>query len=51
MEDKEKFFQYFRLSQYEFNELLEKIEVVITKDYTVFNEAITPKEKLAVCLR
>ncbi|PNF19724.1 hypothetical protein B7P43_G14778 [Cryptotermes secundus] len=51
MDDDEKFFQYFRLSQYQFNELLEKIKVMITKEDMVFKEAITPKEKLAVCLR
>jgi hypothetical protein len=36
MDDEEKFFQYFRLSPYKFNELLEKIKVVITKEDTVF---------------
>ena len=51
MDDEDKFFQYFRLSQYQFNQLLHKIEVVITKQNTSFKEAITPKEKLAVCLR
>jgi hypothetical protein len=30
---------------------LKKIKVVITKEDAVFKEAVTPKEKLAVCLR
>jgi hypothetical protein len=51
MDDEENSFQYFRLSHYQFNELLEKFKVVITKKDTVFKEAIGPKEKLAVCLR
>ena len=51
MDDEEKFFQYFRLSQYQFNELLQKIEVVISKRNSSFKEAITLKEILAVCLR
>jgi hypothetical protein len=51
MDDDEIFFLIFLLSQYQFNELLEQIKVVITKEDTIFKEAITPKEKLAVCLR
>jgi hypothetical protein len=37
---KEKFFQYFRLSQYKFNELLEKIKVVITVNHTKMNTPV-----------
>ena len=50
-DDEEKFFQYFRMSEYSFNFLLGKIENSLRKKDTTFKEAISPKEKLAVCLR
>ncbi|KAL4153066.1 hypothetical protein QTP88_000899 [Uroleucon formosanum] len=46
-----KFFEYFRMSQYCFNLLLSKIEHDIKKQDTFWRPAITPKERLAVCLR
>lgn len=52
LEDYEdKFFKYFRMSKYQFNVLLLKIESNISKQNTHFREAIPPKQKLAVCLR
>jgi hypothetical protein len=38
MDDEEKFFPYFRSSQYKFKALLTKIESPITKEDEVFNE-------------
>ncbi|CAH2088857.1 unnamed protein product [Euphydryas editha] len=51
VDDEKKFFIYFRMSRYQFDILLNKIELLITKQDTVFKEALSPKEKLAVCLR
>ncbi|CAG5016043.1 unnamed protein product [Parnassius apollo] len=51
IDDEEKFFLYFRMSRFQFDILLKKIELLITKQDTVFKEALSPKEKLAVCLR
>lgn len=48
LEDEEiSFYKYFRMSQSQFYELLTKIQ----KQNTTFREAISPKEKLMVCLR
>jgi len=48
LEDEEiYFYKYFRMSQSQFYELLTKIQ----KQNTTFREAISPKEKLMVCLR
>lgn len=51
VDDEEKFFSYFRMTSFQFNELLRKIENDITKRNTTFRESLSPKEKLAVCLR
>lgn len=51
MDDETKFYQYYRLSKDQFNYVLNKIRRDITKNNTTFREAITPIEKLAVCLR
>jgi hypothetical protein len=51
VDDEEKFHQYFRMSKYQFNDLLSRIEPLITNKNTTFREAITPIKKLAVCLR
>ncbi|KAL4720971.1 hypothetical protein ACJJTC_019231 [Scirpophaga incertulas] len=51
VEDEEKFFQYFRMSTYQFNMLLQKIENDISRRNTNFRECLSSKEKLAVCLR
>jgi hypothetical protein len=47
-DDEETFHQYFRMSKYQFNDLLSRIEPLITKKNTTFREAITPIQKLAV---
>jgi len=46
-----KFYQYFRMSQHQFNYLLQKIEKDLKKKTTTFQEAISPVEKLATCLQ
>jgi len=51
IEDGTKFYQYFRMSEYCFNTLLEKLYVYLKKKDTHWRKAITPKERLAVCLR
>jgi hypothetical protein len=50
-DDELKFYQYFRMSRYQFNNLLKKVQVDLLKNNTAFREAISPQEKLAVCLR
>lgn len=49
--DEEKFYKYFRMSQTQFQKILMKIKNSIRKRNTKYREAITPIEKLAVCLR
>lgn len=51
VDDEEKFVQYFRMTSFQFNEMLRKIKNNITKKNTNFRESLSPKEKLAVCLR
>ncbi|CAG9124560.1 unnamed protein product [Plutella xylostella] len=51
IDDEEKNFSYFRMSRYQFDILLNKIELLISKQDTIFKESLSPKEKLAVCLR
>jgi hypothetical protein len=51
IDDEEKFFMYFRMTSFQFNELLIKVENVITRKNTTFRDSLTPREKLAVCLR
>lgn len=51
LDDQTKFFEYFRMSESTFNVLLSKLEVHLKKQNTHWRKAITPKEKLAVCLR
>jgi hypothetical protein len=46
-----KFYQYFRMSNHQFNYLLQKIEKDLKKKNTTFREAISPVEKLATRLR
>jgi hypothetical protein len=46
-DDEIKFYQYFRMSNLQFNYLLRKIEKYLKKKNTTFREAITPVEKLA----
>lgn len=51
VDDERKFFEYFRMSQNCFNILLNKIENYLLKQDTRWRKAITPRERLAVCLR
>lgn len=51
IDDEEKFHLYFRMTSFQFNQLFRKIENDITRRNTHFRECLTPKEKLAVCLR
>lgn len=51
LEDDDKFFSYFRMSKYTFEELLSGIASDITKQDTVMRQAIPPAEKLALTLR
>jgi len=47
----DKFQQYFRMSQEQFDHILQLIKDDITKQDTNWKKAITPKERLAICLR
>lgn len=46
-----KFFQYFRMSRMKFQELLDIICPALTFQNTTFRRAVSPEERLAVCLR
>jgi len=50
-DDEMKFYHYFRMSKHQFNYLLQKTERDLKKKNTTFQEAISPVEKLATCLR
>ena len=50
-EDPRKFFQYFRISRLKFYELLDIIRSDILYKNTKFHKAVSPEERLAVCLR
>ncbi|KAB0805116.1 hypothetical protein PPYR_02086 [Photinus pyralis] len=47
----DKFYQYFRMPQYNFFDLLKSIGPDLHKQNSCFREAISPTERLAVCLR
>lgn len=49
--DEDKFRNYFRLSRNEFYELLTLIKDDIEKMHTNWRTPISPKERLAICLR
>lgn len=49
--DEEKFLQYCRMDWTTFEMILKKITVKIEKKNSKFREAISPREKLIVCLR
>lgn len=51
MEDEKKFFEYFHMSIDTFEMILSEIKDDIQKEDTIFRKAITPREKLVVCLR
>jgi uncharacterized protein YllA (UPF0747 family) len=50
-DDEMEFCQYFKMSKNQFNYLLQKIEKDLKKKNATFEEAISPVEKLATCLR
>ena len=47
----EKFFENYRMSTHQFDEILNKIDPLVRKKDTNFRKAITPEEKLALTLR
>lgn len=49
--DDVKFFNYFRMSQSSFDELLRRVEGDFKRQDTVMRKSITPEEKLVICLR
>jgi hypothetical protein len=51
LQDHERFHMYFRVTKTQFEEIHEFIKNEIHKKGTTFREAITTKERLAVCLR
>lgn len=51
IDDDSKFHSYFRMNIGTFEKILSIIENDLKKKNTPYREAITPREKLAVCLR
>ncbi|KAG8295410.1 hypothetical protein J6590_081290 [Homalodisca vitripennis] len=51
MDDETKFFKYFRMTSETFHILLGKVEVHLRKQDTHWRKSVTPRERLAVCLR
>ena len=51
LDDECKFYEYFRMSQNAFCDLLIKVEKYITKEDTFWRKAITTRERLTVGLR
>ena len=51
MDDETKFYEYFRMAQSTFNDLLKKLKDSLKKEDTFWRLSITPKQRLAVCLR
>ena len=47
----EKFFENYRMSTHQFDEILNKIDPLVRKKDTNLMKAITPEEKLALTLR
>ena len=47
----EKFFENYRMSTHQFDEILYKIDPLVQKKDTNFRRTITPEEKLALTLR
>ena len=47
----EKFFENYRMSTHQFDEILAKVAPLIRKKDTNFRKAITPEEKLVLTLR
>jgi len=51
IDDEVKFYGYFWMNRECFLALLEKVSPLLIKQQTKFQKPITPKERLAVCLR
>lgn len=51
MDDERKFYEYFRMTQKTFHDLLTQVENYLKKKDTFWRPAIEPKQRLAVCLR
>jgi hypothetical protein len=51
IDDEVKFYGYFRMNRECFFALLEKVSPLLIKQRTRFQKPITPKERLAVCVR
>ena len=51
IDDESKLCNYFRMSIGTFEEILTKIHHELKRENTPYREAITPREKLAVCMR
>lgn len=51
LNDDVKFFQYFRMSHVKFSTFLKILSPHILRENTKYRDAITPEERLAVCLR
>lgn len=51
IDDESKFYEYFRMSLVTFHELLSKVEPYLKKEDTFWRQSISPKQRLAVCLR
>ena len=47
----EKFFENYRMSTLQFDDILNKIDPLVRKKDTNFRKAITPEEKLVLTLR
>jgi hypothetical protein len=51
IDDEVKFYGYFRMNKECFSALLEKVSPVLKKQGTRFLKPVSPKERLAVCIR
>jgi len=51
VDDERKFYEYFRMSMYSFNVLLNKVKDDIEKKTTFWRKPVPPRERLAVTLR
>jgi hypothetical protein len=51
IEDETKFYEYFRMTIFTFHQLMMKLQEKLKKEDTFWRPSITPKERLAVCLR
>lgn len=50
-EDEAKFYKYYRMTPIKFNQLIEILEMPLTKQNTKFRQSIGPYERLTVFLR